>query len=244
MKKMVFITTLIAILMISTIVNALGFAVNITASKEVLNPGDTVSVTFSLADVDVGVPGIMVFKGTLEYDTSMFEPLKSSDMSGLNGWSNPTYNETTGEIAIDKGSYTTNNESIIKIDFKVKSNSTIGIAAIRLKDIQASDGTNLINASNTLKNLTVEQKIIVDDNTNTDNNTSNTDNNTVNNTNTNSTVNVNTNNTTTTTTVNNNTSTNTSSLPKTGVESFSIVGIAILVVIAIVSSVKYKSMNI
>lgn len=102
--------------------------------------------------------GIIAIQAVLEFDKDSLE-LKS--MTGQNNWSSPvkdvSYNEANGKIVIDKNGLAKNDETVLKLTFKVKDTSKSDVT-VSLKDINVSDATDPYKISVISKKITVTDK--------------------------------------------------------------------------------------
>lgn len=231
------------------------FKSELSASKKTIKPGDTVEVTVSVKDIDMGENGINTLEGTISYDKDIFEQVKSSDIKSANNWST-TFNDE-GEALDGKFFCATLSHGIkeetqmFTVTFKTKKDieETVN-TKIEFKDITSNDGTNLVNSGTKSVDIKIEVEKVnpPDDGNNTTdgNNTNNNINNGNNNTNNGNKNNINTGtnngkNTTSQTNVDNTKST--SGLPKTGKTSFILLAMIVVIISLIVFGIKNKNMK-
>ena len=127
--------TIISILVGGTTVKAADYTVvgNLTSDTTVLQADTTVNVSFNISSIDVGGnAGISAMQATVDYDTSVFEPITANTMSGGNGWS-AAYDERL--VLVRMSGCTTSTETMVTIPFKIKSEITATETTITLKDI-------------------------------------------------------------------------------------------------------------
>ena len=250
-KICVILLVMVMVLSLATIqVQASSFTTELTPdSTEVYKSGDTVVVTVSVADLDVGDSGINAFSAYLSYDTDVFEPLTSSSVEGLNSWS-ATYSTETGQIALTKNSFVNSEEDIMEITLITKSGLDDGTTGdITLSNIQASNSEEDIDSSSVSITIEIGTKTTITVSTSSSNTTNETEDNTTTNNTTNDTEETNTVTTITTTdTSNTNTNTNTSDddtdIPYTGTNSNNLIKIIIgFTIIACVLFIKIKKMK-
>lgn len=228
-KPLIAIVMIIMIIAISTIANAAtgeNYSVGMSlTSNSKLNAGDTVTVNVNLTSVNAG-NGIDTITAALEYDTNVFEVLSTSNFTASNEWT-PSYASTSKMLTLLKNSKVKAPETVLTINFKVKSSINVNSTKITLKDIVVSGGR--ISDGGT-GDITVNNAIITISKTE---DSSSTTEKPTNNTTTNSTTIKNT-------TVKDNTTTKTTTLPKTGIEQYGVVAIVVVAIIAIFSYVLYK----
>lgn len=140
MKKILKLASLLAIIICialtgSVYATSLNCDLAITTPKNDYSKGDEFIASVYLSNVS-GEQGAIAMSATLEYDKTS---LKLIEMSGQNGWDNPTYNEANGKLVLTRSSLTKNNEVVFNIKFKINDNSA-ATPAITLKDAVFADG--------------------------------------------------------------------------------------------------------
>lgn len=106
-------------------------------SNSKLKEGDTVTISLNLTSVNAG-NGIDTITAAIEYDESVFEPIKKSNFVSED-WS-VSYSATSKMITLIKDSKVTAPENVATINLKVKSSISAESATITLKEIIASGG--------------------------------------------------------------------------------------------------------
>ena len=230
MKKKICLVMMLMIAMVTLTVTSVfaepSATMKLTADKTALKEGEEVTVTLEIDSVNEIENGLVACEGNIEYDTNIFEPITSASFQNALNWSgdiNPSNNKfaTTGSSA-GTGLKT---GAIFNLKLKVKSSIASKSTTISVKNIKTSDDNNsqvsVPNASVTL-NVTGTAGV----NTNSGN-TAGTQSGIVGN-------------------VTNKVSgpdktTSSKNLPKTGVNQYVVVGIAVVAVIAVVSIVRYKN---
>lgn len=238
---------IIAGLLIPVKAEGASFKSEVSASKKTIKPGDTVDVTVSVKDVDMGENGINTLEGTISYDKDIFEQVKSSDIKSANNWST-TYNDE-GEALDGKFFAATLSHGIkedtqmFTVTFKTKKDIEETITTkIEFKDLTSNDGTNLINSGT----KSVDVKIEVEKTNPPEDGNNTVGNNTIGN-NSNGNNNGNTNNGNSG--INNikqqnvDTTKSNSGLPKTGKTSFIVLVIICGIILLIVFGIKVKNMK-
>lgn len=219
--------------------NSVGILLN---SNSKLKEGDTVTISLNLTSVNAG-NGIDTITAAIEYDESVFEPIKKSNFTSED-WS-VSYSATSKMITLIKDSKVTAPENVATINLKVKSSISAESTTITLKEIIASGGrvadggTGDITVNNAIVTLNKEKD--ADSNTQEpqpqpkpENNTTGsgtTGNNSSANDNKSSNV---------TTTKRDNTKTSQTTLPKAGMAEYIPIAIIVIAIIAIFSYVLYK----
>ncbi len=244
-KKCIILIIIITLLSISFTVNAAendSYKIGLEPSKTTLNPGDTVTISLKISNINIqsGEKGIGSYEGTIVYDENVFEGLK---MKGNDSWDNPTENEGRFASVKSDGICTNESQEIAQITFTVKDNATIGNTKIQIKDFEGSNGVENIPTQDIELSVKIEKSDdgetnIVDDNTASGDNNGTIVGGNSGNTSTGTTNSGNKGTTTTPTNVASK-SASQSSLPYTGSGNI-IIFIAICIVIAIFSYIKYK----
>ena len=210
------------------------FKASLTASTATLKPGEEVTVTVSVSDINMGTNGINTLEGKIKYDTNIFEEVKSSSRQSLNNWTT-TYNDESSTLngkflAVNLSNGVKENTQIFSVKFKVKSDiSETTETQIDFENITSNDGTDLINVGTKSVKLTinVENTGVGTQTPSTNENNTNNGNNTETNKNT---------------TITDKTQ-SAGILPNTGKSITIIIAITILAVIVIALGIKNKSMK-
>ena len=218
MKRKIF--TLLAIALLTMIVlstkvfAAESFLVNAKASADTLNPGDTLTVSVSVSDIDVE-KGLGTLGGTLGYDKTVFEEVKAKNLKSGEDWESVTYNADNGKFVTltSSGETLKTDTEVFTITLKVLDTAKEGKTTIKLSDLNSSDGEKDLYTADTEKIITIASSTSKPEDNTTDNNTTNntSGNNTTSNNNT--TNNATGNNNTTSNTITN-TTTNTTNTSK------------------------------
>ncbi|MBQ9298021.1 MAG: hypothetical protein IJ223_03140 [Clostridia bacterium] len=176
MKKLLGTTLLILILlmMLTIPTYAMSFNVKLTPTKRTITPGSEVTVTVSTSNLNIGGNGMNSFMCTLQYDTNVFEIVRDTDITGVDGWS-ILYNSANNKILADLNETTTGgfiqqDSNLFKIKFKVKANATAEKGDIQLLDPTTSNGRmDVVGTSEKLtiylKSLSSDKYLIEEDNT-------------------------------------------------------------------------------
>lgn len=150
MKKIYFITVIAMLLLLVTpaVVKADSFQLNVTADKQNIQPGQTVTLTLSVSNINAGKSGINTLEGIIDYDTSIFEKITQGDFKSMNNWS-ITYNASERKVfAAILSEGVTTNQSIATITFKVKEKVKYTNTSITIKNVTSNNGSEFIRESN------------------------------------------------------------------------------------------------
>lgn len=254
---------LVLILVVPVKANGLSFKSEVSTNKKTIQAGDTVDITVSIKDINMGDKGINVLEGTISYDKDIFEQVKSSDIKSANNWST-TFNDE-GEaldgkfLAATLGNGIKEDIQMFTVTFKTKKDiDETTTTKIDFKDLTSNDGTNLVNSGTKSIDIKIEvEKTNTNpsedkNNVNTNNtigntangnNTSNIGSNNGNKTNGNSNSGINNNKNTTISKQNVDSTKSNSGLPKTGKTSFLVFATMLGVILLVVFGIKTRNMK-
>lgn len=146
--------TCMVILTGSNVYAALTCSVDMNIAKTEYSKNEIFTVDVNISNISTD-RGVIAFGATLEYDK---DSLTLERMEGLNGWETPmaggSYNEDNGIMAITRGAVGKNDETILRLTFKVKENAKTN-AKVTLKDVSVSDGT-LARIATISKEITIK----------------------------------------------------------------------------------------
>ena len=232
--KILFTIIILLLILLPTQVQADSFKFNATANKNNVQPGETVTITLNVSDINAGELGINTVEAYLEYDSTIFEEVTQSDIESLNNWS-ITYNEEETEykgkmLAVILQDGVTEDQNIGTITLKVKNGVSYTNTTITIKNIASNNGEELITETD--KNILLEigtkpqeEPSTDDDNDNDNNNNQRGNNGTENNGNSNNQQNSNT---------------SKDEIPNTGTMNYLIVIISAVAIISGIVYLKYK----
>lgn len=162
-KKILLITILLFTLMclVTNVKAASSFKAETKATTNTLKPGEEVTITLSVSDINMGTDGINVIEGKINYDRDIFEEIEVADIQTYNGWTT-TYND---EESLSNGKFLSVNLSkgikadneIISVKFKVKEDIKEKTnTQIALENVTSNDGIDLINVGTKTVDLKIE----------------------------------------------------------------------------------------
>ena len=162
MKRLrkIFILLFALLLLGAGYVKASGFEFLAKANTTKLEPGDTITIDLSIADIDAGELGINTIEAVLEYDKDVFEAVMPTDFAGLNNWS-ITYNNESGEnegkfVAVIVQDGVTENQDIGRLTLKVKEGIEDQTTNIVFKGKKTNDGTTEIPTTDKTVSIKIE----------------------------------------------------------------------------------------
>ena len=160
-----------------------------TPSKTNILPGEEITITLSIKDIDVGVNGINTVEAVFEYNETLFETITQSSFTGLNNWSITYNSENTAQkgkmLGIIIASGVTTEQEIATVKVRVKNTVTLTAdlaTNIKIKNIATNNGREIITDTDKTIPLTIKSSVV---NENENNNNNNENNNNENNNNTN-----------------------------------------------------------
>ena len=178
MKKGLVIFTIITLItVISLPVFASAYTVKIlTQGSNQINLGDTVTFIVQINNIDEQY-GVGAISGKIEYNKSIFELIKSSDITPGEGWGSISFNDIEdnsqyGSFVTERssGDIITNDNELMKITAKVKNDAMPGATTIKITNLSASDGNDDFTTEDVSLSVTIVKNEPDDDNNNDDNN--------------------------------------------------------------------------
>ena len=240
MKKILSLLIMVMIITISIVSYAtVTVTTNLSADKTTLKVGDEVTFTFSINSVTDIEGGLKTIQGTIVYDQNIFEELTTSSKVDTNGWSTELNTQNNMFAGTSSGK---TSGGIFTLTLKAKEDITVDSTTVTIKDIKTTDAGNddeIVNVDSV--QVVLNKSNVTGDDDKEENETNQ---NTIGTTNTTddeitSTTNKINNNSTS----KNSTTSVTNSLPKTGISYCVIIASFILVIVAIISIIKYKYYN-
>ena len=141
-------TIIITIVMTMGILNyseASSFRVIAKADETEVNPGQEVTISLKISNIDMGEHGINVVEGYLKYEDGFFSAMEMVDK---NDWK-VTYNNKNGKFLTSKIIEGIKEEQeILLIKLKVKDDLKEGETEVKLQEITSNDGVNLVSDGN------------------------------------------------------------------------------------------------
>ena len=127
------------------------FKAELSASSTSLKPGDEITLTLKVSDINMGDDGINAVEGTIKYDTNVFEAITQSSITSESGWST-TYNGETSNslngkfLAVNLSAGTKEDTKILTVKLKVKQDvAKTTETQIDFVDVTSNDGVDLVN---------------------------------------------------------------------------------------------------
>ena len=141
------ITFFVLLGMCLTVVRAEGFSIDLSVDKNKIQAGDTVVLTVSLHDIDIGADGIDLLLANLSYDTSVFETVTQEDMQTVGQWGGLLYNANKNKLILERQTPSKNNEDFLQIKMHVKKDVQEKQTTIQLVEPQSTNGNSDISGT-------------------------------------------------------------------------------------------------
>ena len=157
MKRKLLVIALVIILVVALFintVNAASFIATISSSKTTVAESAEFTVTVKISNIDAGANGINSISGVFSYDTSVFESITTSSISGLNDWK-PTYFPDTGKVLLLKTQFAKTDEDVLQVTLKTKAKTSGKSGVVSFKSIEASNSDTEIQAADVSTTITV-----------------------------------------------------------------------------------------
>lgn len=154
----------IFVIIIGTITQAVSentFTAKVIPENKNIKPGEEITLTLSVSDINMGEDGINTLEGTIEYDKELFEEIKSDSIKSLNNWTT-TFNDERSMLngkflSVNLTGGVKEDSNIFTITMKVKDTiDKTTSTKINFKDLTSNDGTDLVNAGTKTINVTIE----------------------------------------------------------------------------------------
>lgn len=261
-KLCIIITILSTILFTANTVFAANVQTEIITNKQEVQAKDEEEITLSLKlnEFKEIKDGLYAYKGQIKYDKNVFYEIEETDFITQNYWESLKYNKKNNEFVIIKKSGVTSKEEFLQIQLKVKKDGIAGKTSVAITNQTTSEGKEDILLNEVNVDITVIQEENTnpdkpgtddnEDNNNGDNNNQGTDNDENNNNNEENGNQGNNggNSNGESNQQGNNQGTGKPSieLPKTDLGNYQtlmVIGIEILLIIAVVSLIKYKKLD-
>lgn len=157
MKKVICLSLLLLITIgiISNVYAASTCDISARTSKNTFNKEEEFTVDFVVSNIQ-SEKGIIAIGAVLEYDKDSLTLIK---MEGQNGWETPSYNESNGNMAFTRNMLSKNDETFLRITFKVNKKSKANLT-ITLSDIKVGDGVAPATVKDVTKQITVNDGTI------------------------------------------------------------------------------------
>ena len=152
--------TICGLLLGSIDVTAAGVqGMEILTDDTAVRKGQEITLTFALKGYEEIREGVNAFKGTLEFDSDVFEKADGEDFAALNSWERLYYNPDNGQFVLINRAGSMEDEAVFSLRLKAKESIPAKEALITVKELSVSEGKeDLYPADGFLKidSITVE----------------------------------------------------------------------------------------
>lgn len=166
MKKIVSLITIVMVIIASAscvkAVEESKFTFSATPDKTQVKPGESITISLKVSDIQLGENGMNTLEGILKFDASIFEAITEDSASGQNNWSasmnTEVGNANYGKFLFNKTSAGIKTEQVIgSITLKVKADVAESTPTIiTISNIVSNNGTDLISVQDKVINLNVQ----------------------------------------------------------------------------------------
>lgn len=136
------------------------FKATVTPTQSTIKPGETVTISINVSDINMGTNGINTVEGKIEYDKTIFEEVKSSNIQSFSNWTT-TYNDESSTLngkflSVNLSAGVKENTKIFSVTFKAKQDiAKTTSTQIKFNEITSNDGIDLVSAGSKIVNITV-----------------------------------------------------------------------------------------
>ena len=147
MKKIILTVVLLFCALLFYASYASSFNFSAEPDEATVKPGDEISISLKISDIDAGTEGINVVETTLTYDKSIIENVSFVDKNNWKSTYNPNEGNLQGKLLYTKMvSGVKNDEEIGVLKVKIKEGLTNSFETeLKLAQVTSNDGYSLIN---------------------------------------------------------------------------------------------------
>ena len=128
--------TICGLLLGSIDVTAAGVqGMEILTDDTAVRKGQEITLTFALKGYEEIREGVNAFKGTLEFDSDVFEKADGEDFAALNSWERLYYNPDNGQFVLINRAGSMEDEAVFSLRLKAKESIPAKEALITVKKI-------------------------------------------------------------------------------------------------------------
>lgn len=110
------------------------------SDKNHVRKGEELNLTLSLSGFNGTDEPVNVLKGTLRYDSAVFETPSQHDFAAQDTWESVKFNPENGKFILFTRSRHSNNEGVLKIKLTAKNDLDAGNTYLEISDIKVSSG--------------------------------------------------------------------------------------------------------
>lgn len=139
MRILVSVIIVCMILAISNISRAYSVNGSLSTSDRLI-PGENVSITFSISDINMaeGVGGISVSK--ISYDNNVFEQVTKTSFTASGDWEVAGYSTSSQVLTLKNDTKSQSNTTVVTLTLKVKEGATATSSVVKFENITATSG--------------------------------------------------------------------------------------------------------
>ena len=133
-------------LLFSCLSYASSYTFTASPNESSVNPGDDISISLKISDINAGPYGINAIETTLVYDSNIIESVEFIDKNDWKSTYNPNEGSLHGKLLYSKMvTGVKKNEEIGILKFKIKENLQPFETEIKLLQVTSNDGYELMN---------------------------------------------------------------------------------------------------
>ena len=112
----------------------------ITSTADSVRKGQVIEFTFALDGYSDIRSGVNALKGTLEYDSAVFEKVSREDFQTVNSWEKLFYNPDNGQFVLINRAGSTEEEAVFRIRLTAGRSIPEGDVSVSVKELSVSEG--------------------------------------------------------------------------------------------------------
>lgn len=112
----------------------------ITSTADSVRKGQVIEFTFALDGYSDIRSGVNALKGTLEYDSAVFEKVSREDFQTVNSWEKLFYNPDNGQFVLINRAGSTEEEEVFRLRLTAGRSIPEGDVSVSVKELSVSEG--------------------------------------------------------------------------------------------------------
>lgn len=112
----------------------------ITSTADSVRKGQVIEFTFALDGYSDIRSGVNALKGTLEYDSAVFEKVSQEDFQAVNSWEKLFYNPDNGQFVLINRAGSTEEEAVFRLRLTAGQSIPGGDVSVSVKELSVSEG--------------------------------------------------------------------------------------------------------
>lgn len=112
----------------------------ITSGETTIRKGQEIEVTFSLEGYSEIKSGVNALKGTLKYDSAVFELVSQEDFEPVNSWEKLFYNPENGQFVLINRAGSTEEEAVFRLRLRAGQSVPAGEVSVSVENLSVYEG--------------------------------------------------------------------------------------------------------